>query len=282
MAKYSKEKRNKILKESIIENQIYVDSHFHFNGLMEKKVERIEEILSSPYFKGMDIGTQCDDLPKRYNALKKYKNIHLSAGIGPWATENKIPLDKQLEIFEDILSKYPVSAIGEIGLDNYWNYGTKEKQTFLFKEQIKLANKFKLPVIIHNREADEQVIDIIINNEFNYSGIIHCFSGSLKMAKIALEKGFYISFAGPITYKKNNNLRDILEKIPEDRLLLETDSPYLPPEPFRGKFNSPDKMPLIYEEASTVRKVSNKSLAKAIERNFSNLLGNPKRLEIDL
>ncbi len=291
--KYSKTKRLQILENSTVNNLLYTDSHFHYLSMesigklnSEKSVdeqwmekESITSLLSSSNFQGMDIGTNCDDLEARYKALEKYSNIHLSAGIGPWATDREESITEQDKILREQLSKYPVSAIGEIGLDNYWNYGTVSKQEELFNSQLDLANELKLPIIIHSRDADKQMIDILNNREFKYGGILHCFSSGKDLAQAALNKGLLISFAGPITYNKNKELRDVLSSIPLDQLLLETDSPYLPPEPFRGKHNSPSLIPLVYERASEVNKFSIQEISSAVARNFSTLLGSPKRLE---
>lgn len=287
-------KRLKELDDSRIPNLLYTDTHFHYSGLIEKCNElslnpeensnpwitkkEIDNLISSPNFQGMDIGTQYDDLPARYKAIEKYKNIYISAGVGPWSVDRELKIDDQLKIFKANLSLYPVSAIGEIGLDNYWNFGTPEKQEELFTKQLDIANELHLPIIIHSRDADEQIIKILEEREFLYGGIIHCFSSGKELATMAIKKGLLISFAGPITYKKNEELREILINTPLTSLLLETDSPYLPPEPFRGKYNSPFLIPLVYEKASVVKNTSIQEISKIVSNNFLNLLGNPKRL----
>lgn len=294
--KHSTEKHLNDLKNSTVDNLLYTDSHFHYSGLIEKcneialdkedtsnpwiNTDSIHELITSPNFQGMDIGTQCDDLPDRYAAIEKYNNIHISSGIGPWATDRSMTIKEQLEIFTKNLSKFPISAIGEIGLDNYWKYGTPEKQEELFIKQLDIANGMHLPIIIHTRDAEEQTIEILKSREFLYGGIVHCFSGSQKLANISLEKKLLLSFAGPITYKKNEELREILKNTPLNSLLLETDSPYLPPTPFRGKYNSPFLIPLVYEKASEIKNISIQEIAKTVSNNYLNLLGNPKRLDL--
>lgn len=289
-------KRLKELDNATVNNLLYTDSHFHYSGIIEKcnellvkpndnsnpwiTKEEINNYIASPYFQGMDIGTQYDDLPSRYKAIEAYNNIHLSAGVGPWSVDRELEIDCQLEIFKSNLAKFPVSAIGEIGLDNYWHFGTQKKQEELFTKQLDLANEMHLPIIIHTRDADEQTINILKNREFPYGGIIHCFSGSKELAEISIEKDLLISFAGPITYKKNEELREILKNTPLCSLLLETDSPYLPPEPFRGKYNSPFLIPLVYEKASEIKNISIQEISKIVSSNFSSLLGNPKRLDL--
>lgn len=290
--KSSTKKKLDELENSTVNNLLYTDSHFHYFNIIGKcnEIENneensspwinnqsVKELIESPNFQGMDIGTQFNDLEKRYNALHKYKNIYLSSGIGPWATELELDLDNQINEFTKTMIKYPVSAIGEIGLDNYWKYGTEAKQTELFIKQLDIANEMQLPIIIHTRDADNQMIDILKDRDFLYGGIIHCFSGSQQLADAALEKNLMLSFAGPITYKNNKELCDVLYNTPLSSLLLETDSPYLPPTPFRGKYNSPFLIPLVYEKASIIKKVSIQEISKIVSDNFLNLVGNPKR-----
>lgn len=290
--KYTNDQRLEILNNSTVNNLLYTDTHFHISSILEasnKNIENdvseewieskaIEKLLSSKTFQGMDIGTNCDDLEFRYKTLEKFPNIHLSAGIGPWGVTREESIKEQNEILRRNIEKYPVSAIGEIGLDNYWNYGTKEKQEELFNTQLDLAQELNLPIIIHCREADDQIMNILSDRELKNGGILHCFSSNIKLAEFAIKKGLLISFAGPITYNKNQELRDVLKTIPLNHLLLETDSPYLSPEPFRGKHNSPSLIALIYSRASEINKFSIEENAEAVSKNFLNLLGNPKRL----
>lgn len=288
--KYTRENRLRILENSTVSNLLYTDTHFHYSSMIQiskenqiceeyLEQESIETLFNSCNFQGMDIGTNCDDLETRYKALEKYTNIHLSAGIGPWATDRYESIKEQNSILKENIKKYPISAIGEIGLDNFWHYGTVEAQENLFNTQLDLAEELNLPIIIHSRDADSQMINILNDRELKNGGIFHCFSSSIELANFALKKGLLISFAGPITYNKNQELRDILSTVPLDRLLLETDSPYLPPEPYRGKHNSPFLIPLVYSKASEINKFSIEKISEAVSMNFLNLLGNPKRLE---
>lgn len=294
--KTSNSKRLNELDNATVKDLIYTDTHFHYSGIIEKcndlinkedntsnpwiTKNAITDLLTSKNFQGMDIGTQYDDLPIRYKTMEQYRNIHISSGIGPWSVDRELEIDNQLKIFKNNIMNYPISAIGEIGLDYYWKFGTPQKQEELFIKQLDIANDLKLPIIIHSRDADEQTINIIKNREFPFGGIIHCFSGNEKLAKQAIKSNLLISFAGPITYKKNEELREILKIVPTKSLLLETDSPYLPPEPFRGKYNSPYLIPLIYEKASEIKNISIQEISKIVSNNFLNLLGNPKRLDL--
>ena len=274
MAKYNKEEREEILKQATVAKCEYTDSHFHTTEIMKKGID-IDQLLTDLQdnnYLALDIGIDEKDIEDRYNLLKKYDNIHLSTGVGPWGVGTKVQHDKKLNVLEKNIKNYPIKAIGEIGLDNHWNYGTKKLQADLFEGQISLANHYELPVIIHNREADTDILKTIKNMKFSKNGIIHCFSADLKFAKIALDRGFYISFAGTITYKNNNSLRDVLKYVPLDRLLLETDSPYLTAEPFRGKINTPLLIPLVYQAAATIKKVEISDLCSNVRKNLLNLL----------
>lgn len=288
----NKRERGQIFLDRILEeNQLpLIDSHFHAKNIAENEslTAVLEKMEKSHFFGGMDIGTTADDLPERTALLINQKNILMSAGIGPWGIQEKDDNTTQVDrLIQEIdthlalsspdannnLINNKIAAIGEIGLDNHWDYGPIEKQQELFHLQLDLAKERKLPIVIHTREADREMIHILQSRSFDYSGIIHCFSSSWELAKVALDKGFYISFAGPITYNKNEELRENLAKVPEDRLLLETDSSYLTPEPFRGRSNTPLNMPFIYAKASEVRKVALSTLITKVAHNFSTLLG---------
>jgi len=275
MAKITKEKRLQLLKEATKKNLIYTDTHFHSLEIEKQEIDikNLLDQMEKMNFIALDIGINENDIENRYNLLKDYKNIYLSAAIGPWGVKDSIEKhDILINTLESNIKNYPIKAIGEIGLDNYWKYGTKELQEDLFIKQIHLANKYNLPIIIHNREADEQMINIIKTTNFNKNGIIHCFSSNLEFAKIALDKDFYISFAGPITYKSNEELRNVLKYVPINKLLIETDSPYLSPTPFRGKTNTPLLIPLIYKEIASIKKITIEDLCLNVKRNLLTLL----------
>lgn len=278
MAKLNSEKRNTILKNATIDKVQYVDSHAHLLGIEKKDIDlnKLLETLKENNYIVLDIGTTENDIIERYNKLKNYNNIYYSVAVGPWGVKStKLEHSKIIESLQDNIINYPIKAIGEIGLDNYWEYGTKELQEDLFIKQINLANDNNLPILIHNREADNQMVEILNSIDLKRKSIIHCFSSDMKFAKFALDKGFSISFASTITYKKNDNLREILEYVPLDRLLLETDAPYLSPEPFRGKTNTPLLIPLSYQRAAEIKKVSVENLAKSVKRNLQDLLDDP-------
>ena len=253
-----------------------IDSHFHLLAMQEKGVDIVGLLaeMHSHSMQGIDIGIEADDLSQRATLLSAYPFIHMSAGIGPWGVASgQKSVTEQLDVLSASLTQHKVCAIGEIGLDNHWDYGTKQSQQELFVSQMDMAESRSLPIIIHSREADEEMSTLLQSRTFTRRGIMHCFQGSMELALLAVSKGMFISFAGPITYKANNEMRDIFKAIPLDQILLETDSPYLSPVPCRGKTNTPLHMTHIYEFASSLLEMSTDDFILQIQSNFSTFLG---------
>jgi TatD DNase family protein len=249
-----------------------IDSHFHLQSMEHKGLDSLtllKQMEENNMAGGIDIGVDCDDLEARSALVKDFPFIRQSAGVGPWGVEEGKPsIEEQMETLTKQIDTYKVCAIGEIGLDYHWKYGTAVKQHELLARQIALANSRDLPIILHNRKADEAMLGIIRKTPFERGGILHCFQGTEELALASIKKGFYISFAGPLTYKSNNKMREILAKLPLNRILLETDSPYLSPEPYRGQVNTPLMMSYIYEKAAEIRAMSVEALAEQIQQNF--------------
>lgn len=252
-----------------------IDSHFHLLAMQNKGIEIIDLLtqMQDLSMQGIDVGIDFDDLAKRSALLSPYPFIHLSAGIGPWGVASEhISVPDQLAVLSASLQEYKVCAIGEIGLDNHWDYGTKQSQQELFANQMDMAQQLNLPIIIHSREADQEMIDLLRGRTFSRRGIMHCFQGSKELALLAVSKGMFISFAGPLTYKANSAMRDIFKAIPLEHVLLETDSPYLSPVPCRGKTNSPLHMVHIYEAAASLLELEMDALVLKMQSNFSSFL----------
>ncbi|MGI6466229.1 MAG: TatD family hydrolase [Sphaerochaetaceae bacterium] len=245
-----------------------IDSHFHLVAMAAKGVDIKNFLDNFNLFGGIDIGTSVDDLPTRNELLKDYKNIKVATGIGPWGVE----LDVKVASFASFIKKHNFDFIGEIGLDFYWNYGTVEQQVDLFQQQIDLADEMGKPIIIHSRDADKKMGEVLKSNAFNNSGIMHCYLGEKELLKQALDSNFYISFAGPITYKKNDWLRELVKYTPTDRLLFETDSPYLSPEPYRGKVNTPNNVELIYRQGAKIVDIEFDNFVNKIKNNWLTLI----------
>ncbi len=246
---------------------------------MGKKGLQIEKLLyncfKSTLAFGIDVAVDAEGFNKRLKIAEKYPGLYLSTGFSPAHVLNpKWKMD--LNIIKDCVKEDKIVAIGEIGLDWYWNYGTKQEQIELFENQLVFADKFDLPVIIHNRNADKEILETLKRTMPKKGGLIHCFSSDYDFAKKILDMGFYISFAGNLTYKKALNIQDTARKIPLDRILLETDSPYLTPLPFKGKINSPEYIPHIYSFFSDLRGIKVEKASDCIVENFKILFSRIK------
>ncbi len=256
-----------------------IDTHFHA-GIMEKKGMDVRAMLKTAFDLGfdggIDIGLTPSDFEKRMNLLEDFPEILLSTGCYPSEVE-RAETSALLEELEITIQKYNPAAIGEIGLDWHWDYGTRKEQRQLFEGQIALANRYKLPILVHNREADGDILEILSGTRPDRGGIIHCFSSGYSEAKQFLGMGMYISFAGNLTYKKNEGLRETASRIPIDRILLETDSPYLSPQKRRGKPNHPGHMGYTYEILSDVLGMDLKALVKIVKKNYTNLTAGLKK-----
>ena len=183
-------------------------------------------------------------------------------------------VDKQLEEIEKIAQNEKVVAIGEIGLDYYWNKLNKDLQKEVFIKQIQLANKLNLPIVIHTREAVMDTLDILKNVcPTTKPGVFHCCPLNIELVKEALKLGFYISFAGPVTFKNSKNAKEIVKMVPLDRMLIETDSPYLAPEPFRGTRNDSRNVLYIAEKIAAFKGISVENIAKSTYDNALNVFG---------
>ena len=253
-----------------------IDSHFHLLAMQKKGVDIVGLLaeMQAHSMQGIDIGVQADDLTVRSALLSAYPSIHMSAGIGPWGVASgQSPVLDQLEVLSASLDMHKVCAIGEIGLDNHWDYGTKQGQQDLFVAQMDMAQDRQLPIIIHSRDADTEMAALLQSRTFTRRGIMHCFQGSQELALLAVSKGMFISFAGPLTYKANTSMRDIFKSVPLEHILLETDSPYLSPVPRRGNTNTPLHMVHIYEFASSLLGMSTEDLILQMKSNFSAFLG---------
>lgn len=235
---------------------------------------------------GIDAGCTHDDIESRVGLLKDFPLVHVAAAMGPWeaGANEETPIDveedfktietiqAQLDVLKSNIAAHRIGIIGEIGPDYYWKYGTREKQMLLFEEQMKLASSIGAPVLIHNRDADADTIDVIGRFPLERGGIIHCFDGCIDLMHAALDNGYYISFAGNLTFKSNAALREALKKVPLDRLLFETDSPYLTPVPHRGKPNNPGFVLHTYECASQVLNIPLERLKELVIENFRRFL----------
>lgn len=284
---------------------MFSDTHFHFHHLIERGLDG-EEILSQLVerntFFGLDIGTKCDDLLRRHVQFQETfakmqpglreeasEMIYYSAGIWPDVEEikNRTQSMKKLEeSIETFMDKSHLVAIGECGLDHHWNPGgvdgrcesdfdqsVYEGERELFQMQIDLARKMNLPVVVHSRDAFDDTIDCIKNMGY-HKGIIHCYSYGKEEARQFLDLGWHIAFGGAVTYTKKakmEEMQDLLRFVPDDRLLMETDSPYLAPVPLRGQINTPVLIEHCYSFVAQARGTLMSELSVLVDRNIRNL-----------
>ena len=260
----------------------FFDSHCHLDDdrFNEDREILIEEIKKADITKFVSAGYSIKGSKKGIELAKKYEYIYTTCGISP----NDIPQNEEnlWESIEEIrilvnenIKYKKIVAIGEIGLDYYWekDLQRRELQKQAFIKQIEMANEFDLPIVIHTREAVMDTIEILKKNKVNKRGIFHCCPLNRELVKEALKLGFYISFAGPVTFKNSKNANEIIEMVPNDKMLIETDSPYLAPEPVRGTRNDPRNVKYIAQKIADVKGVSLEEVAKITYQNAKTIFG---------
>ena len=249
----------------------FFDSHAHLDDekFNEDREELISEIKKAGITKFISAGYSLEGSIRAIELSKKYDFIYPTCGISP----NDIPQTEEelwknlVKIEELIKENSKIVAVGEIGLDYYWEKENKEMQKLAFIEQIKIANKYDLPIVIHTREAVMDTLEILKENPVNKKGIFHCCPLNRELVKEALKLEFYISFAGPITFKNSKNANEIIEMVPNDKMLIETDSPYLSPEPLRGRRNDPRNVKYIAQKIADVKNMTIEEVAKQTYEN---------------
>src|SRR6266853_1214148 len=256
-----------------------IDSHCHIDG-PEFDADRAE-VIARAHDAGvttmLNVGTgdpHSGAFERAVELVEKHSQIYAAIGVHPH--DAKL-FDEEAEVRLMNLAGQSkrVIAWGEIGLDYHYDHSPRDTQREVFRRQLRLAREQNLPVVIHSREADDDTIAILTEELTGYqrAGVLHCFGGSLKMAQAAIELGFFISFAGNLTFKKAEDLREVARQLPLDRLLIETDCPYLTPVPFRGKRNEPAR---VVETASCLAGLHARELAevgRVTSENFAKLFG---------
>ena len=249
----------------------FFDNHAHLDDekFDEDREELIKKIHNDEIDKFVSAGYSLESSKKSIELSKKYNFIYSTCGISPNdIPQNEEELWKELsEIKKLAKENNKVVAIGEIGLDYHWNTENKELQKKAFIEQIIIANELNLPIQIHTREAVMDTLEILKQNNVNKKGIFHCCPLNRELVKEGLKLGFYISFAGPVTIKNSKNATEIIEMVPNDKMLIETDSPYLSPEPFRGKRNDPRNVKFIVKKIAEVKNLTIEEVANITYEN---------------
>lgn len=252
---------------------MFVDSHCHINA--EDFDDDREDVLVRARDVHVDYMLDvCDDIarvPQLIRFCAEHQNVYTTVGVHPEWADKYVNLRME-QILEEAQSPY-IAGIGECGLDYHYNQETKDIQIKVLQEHIKASQESGLPLIIHNRESDEDMMDVLgeAYKKQRFSGELHCFSSSEKLAEFALSIGFYLSASGIVTFKNSASLRDIFREVPEDRLLIETDSPYLAPVPNRGKRNEPAFVIHTAQVLAALKRVNVEKIAEITRQNFFNL-----------
>lgn len=258
-----------------------VDSHCHLN--FPELITRLDSIIKNAHQYGvqycMTINTRLDQTPDILAIAQAYKNIFCTVGIHPNETCNHVNvIENGQSIHEENLiealisyTKHPkVVGLGETGLDYYYENSGPDLQKKAFAMHLHASEITGLPVVVHTRNADSDTVDLV--KQFPKSkGVFHCFSGDTSLAQQALDLGYYISFSGIITFKKAEELRDVVRYVPIDRILVETDSPYLAPIPHRGKSNEPAFTYFVVEQIATLKSLSVEEIANHTTNNYFTL-----------
>lgn len=267
------------------------DSHAHINNEAfseEDRQELIRKIESSNLDYVMDIGFNLESSAMAAAHAKQLPWCYAAVGCHPHDTKDMDEM--QLAMLKGLAKKDKVQAIGEIGLDFHYDYSDRDIQRYWFREQIRLANELKMPIVIHSREADQEVMDILKEEgafseerkswfpvRYDGSGdarvLLHCFSGSKELGEQYVKLGAAISVAGPVTYKNNKKTVSVVKALPIEVLLVETDSPYLTPEPFRGKQNIPLYVEYTAQKVAEIKGLTLEETARHTQENAKRFFG---------
>ncbi|HOA98863.1 MAG TPA: TatD family hydrolase [Candidatus Atribacteria bacterium] len=250
----------------------WVDIHAHLEG--EEFLKDREEVINRAQNAGVEIivnaATSLSSIQETLKLVERYPSLYASVGIHPQEIGDELP---DFSILEEYVRKEKVIAIGEVGLDYYWDRSHIEKQKEAFIQQIEVAEKFSLPLIVHSRESNKDLWQIIKEKVRDVVVIWHCFSGDEEILQEALPRAVYFSLGGVVTYPGATHLREVVQKIPLSRVLLETDAPYLPPQSRRGRRNEPA---FLVETASFLAQlwgVSLLTLREKVWENFCSIFG---------
>ncbi|WP_018663639.1 TatD family hydrolase [Heyndrickxia acidiproducens] len=248
------------------------DTHVHLNdeAFQDDLEAVIERAQQASVEKMTVVGFDRPTITKAMELIDAYDFLYAAIG---WHPVDAIDMkDEDLDWIKSLAGHPKVVAIGEIGLDYHWDKSPREIQQDVFRRQIRLANQLSLPIIIHNREATEDCVSILKEeNAQETGGIMHCFSGSPETAMECIGMNFYISLGGPVTFKNAKKPKEVAAAVPLDKLLIETDCPYLAPHPFRGKRNEPAYVKLVAEQIAEIKGISYAEVAEQTMRNAETL-----------
>ncbi len=246
---------------------MFFDTHAHVNDRRfdEDRHEFIMSLKQNQICAFTEIGYDIHSSEAAIELANKYECVYAAVGVHP-ADVGKLD-DTALSKIQQMLTRPKVVALGEIGLDYHFDDSpSRECQRYWFEAQIDVAKRNNMPIVVHSRDAMEDTINVLKSSDA-HDGIIHCYSGSKESAKILLDMGFYISIAGPVTFKNALNLVEVAKYVPNDRIVIETDSPYLAPEPNRGKRNCPVYVKHVCQKIAQLRGISTQEFAQITKNN---------------
>ncbi|PSU33361.1 TatD family hydrolase [Photobacterium lutimaris] len=256
-----------------------VDSHCHLDKLDYEQLHTgIDDVLAKAKARGIDyclsVGVTLKSFPAMMEMIAPYDNVFASCGVHPLDIEEGFDFDK----LKEFAQHERVVAIGETGLDYHYQPELAEQQKEIFRQHVRLAVELNKPLIIHTRMAREDTLQILREEGAEKcGGVLHCFTESLEMAQAAIELGFYISISGIVTFNKASELKHVVSQLPLERLLVETDSPYLAPIPYRGKQNQPAYVREVAEHVGLLKGISVEEVERVTTNNFFTLFSQAKQ-----
>lgn len=251
---------------------MYFDTHAHlddarFDADRDAVIDAIRLANNAPV---INVGADMEGCFAGIRLAKQYDFIYAAVGLHPYDAQTMT--ETELSSLRSLAQEPKVVAIGEIGLDYHYDGADKERQKEWFLRQILLAKELGLPYIVHDRDAHADCLEVICQSGY-FRGVMHCYSGSAEMAKTLVDLGFYISFAGPVTFKNGKKAKEAAMSVPLERLLIETDSPYLSPEPHRGERNDSTKIFLIAKTIAELKGITEEELARITCKNGKQFFG---------
>lgn len=247
-------------------NKYLIDTHTHIDMIESHTVDEIIQLAAENNVKKMIIpGVTPDSDNVIFPLIEKYENCFGMLGVHP--SEAKLYNEEAEEHIEKMLQHDKITAIGEIGLDYYWDKTFNDIQQKVFIKQIKLANKHNLPICVHDREAHKDTFDILKEYNKGSDVVLHCYSGSVEFAKECIKEGWYLGLGGVVTFKNAVKMKETAKEIPLEKIILETDAPYLTPVPFRGKENQPAYVKYVAEEISYIKGIPLDEVAEITSQN---------------
>ena len=245
------------------------DTHAHYDdkAFDEDRYELLDAMAKNDVKYIINQGTDVETSKFSIALAEKYDYVYAAVGIHP----EEIYKEESVTEIKKLIPHEKIVAIGEIGLDYHYDNTNKEDQLKYFIEQLNLANEVNLPVVVHSRDAQKDTLDTLKNIKINNNGVIHCFSGSLESAKEFLKLGYYLGFDGPITFKNAKNALEVLEYMPLDKILIETDAPYLTPTPFRGERNNSMYLTYVINKIAEIKKIPPEEVANITMNNAKTL-----------